>query len=68
MKSIDSKFAVQRAGRRDVSGPPGMREAEEGAYDNGVFQSRRILNGDQTDWGLDFGSDSEVLRVSLARY
>ena len=41
---------------------------EEGEYQNGVFQSHRILNGDQTDWGLDFGSDSEVLRVSLARY
>jgi beta-galactosidase GanA len=41
---------------------------EEGAYENGVFQSHRILNGDQTDWGLDFGSDSEVLRVSLTRY
>jgi beta-galactosidase GanA len=41
---------------------------EEGAYENGVFQSHRILNGDQTDWGLDFGSDSEVLRVSLAIY
>jgi Domain of unknown function (DUF5597) len=41
---------------------------EEGAHENGVFQSHRILNGDQTDWGLDFGSDSEVLRVALARY
>jgi beta-galactosidase GanA len=41
---------------------------EEGAYENGVFQSHRILNGDQTDWGLDFGSDSEVLQVSLATY
>jgi hypothetical protein len=41
---------------------------EEGEYENGAFQSHRILNGDQTDWGLDFGSDSEVLRVSLATY
>jgi hypothetical protein len=41
---------------------------EEGEYENGAFQSQRIMNGDQTDWGLDFGSDSEVLRVSLARY
>jgi hypothetical protein len=41
---------------------------EEGEYENGVFQLRRILNGDQTDWGLDFGSDPEVLRVSLAIY
>jgi beta-galactosidase GanA len=41
---------------------------EEGEYENGAFQSQRIMNGDQTDWGLDFGSDSEVLRVSLATY
>jgi hypothetical protein len=41
---------------------------EEGSYDNAVFQSHRILNGDQTDWGLDFDSDPEVLRVALATY
>ena len=41
---------------------------EEGAYEDGAFQSHRILNGDQTDWGLDFGSDSEILRVSLDTY
>jgi hypothetical protein len=41
---------------------------EEGAYENGVFKPLRILNGDQTDWGLPFSSDPEVLRVSLATY
>jgi hypothetical protein len=41
---------------------------EEGEYENGVFQLQRILNGDQTDWGLDFGSDPDLLRVSLAVY
>jgi len=41
---------------------------EEGAHENGAFQSQRILNGDQTDWGLDFGTEPEVLRVSLAVY
>jgi len=41
---------------------------EEGEYENGAFQSQRILNGDQTDWGLDFGSDPDLLRVSLAVY
>ena len=41
---------------------------EEGVDENGVFQSQRILNGDQTDWGLDFGSEPDVLRVSLAVY
>jgi beta-galactosidase GanA len=41
---------------------------EEGAYENGVFKFGRILNGDQTDWGLNFGSESLVLRVLLATY
>ncbi len=41
---------------------------EEGSYENGVFTFARILNGDQTDWGLNFSSEPEVLRVSLATY
>jgi len=41
---------------------------EEGEYKDGVFKFLRILNGDQTDWGLNFGSDPLVLRVSLATY
>jgi hypothetical protein len=38
---------------------------EEGHYDNGVFTLDRILNGDQTDWGLIFTSTPTVLRVTL---
>jgi len=41
---------------------------EEGAYEDGVFKFERILNGDQTDWGLNFGSDPDVMRVSLSTY
>src|ERR1035437_5068143 len=41
---------------------------EEGAYQNGVFQFLRIWNGDETDWGLNFGAEPLVLRVSLATY
>jgi hypothetical protein len=41
---------------------------DEGAYENGAFQFLRIRNGDETDWGLDFGSEPVVLRVSLATY
>jgi len=41
---------------------------EEGTYENGVFKFLRILNGDQTDWGLNFSSEPEVLRVSVATY
>ena len=41
---------------------------EEEAYENGVFKFLRIWNGDETDWGLNFGAEPVVLRVSLATY
>jgi len=41
---------------------------EEGTYENGIFKFVRILNGDQTDLGLNFGSEPLVLRVSVATY
>jgi beta-galactosidase GanA len=41
---------------------------EEGTYENGAFKFQRILNGDQTDWGLNFSSEPEVLRVLVATY
>ena len=41
---------------------------EEGKYENGAFKFLRILNGDQTDWGLNFGSEPTALRVSVATY
>jgi hypothetical protein len=41
---------------------------EEGTYENGAFKFMRIMNGDQTDFGLPFTSDSQLLRVSLSTY
>jgi hypothetical protein len=41
---------------------------EEIAYENGAFKFLRIWNGDETDWGLNFGAEPVVLRVSLATY
>jgi hypothetical protein len=41
---------------------------EEGTYYNGVFHAVRIWNGDQTDWGLNFGAAPVVLRVKLGTY
>jgi beta-galactosidase GanA len=43
-------------------------KVEEGTYENGAFKFIRILNGDQTDWGLNFGSEPIVLRVAVATY
>jgi hypothetical protein len=39
-------------------------KVEEGRYVEGEFAADRILNGDQTDWGLVFATPT-VLRVSL---
>jgi beta-galactosidase GanA len=39
---------------------------EEGQYQDGQFQPIRIWNGDQTDWGLNFSSAPQVLRVMLS--
>ena len=41
---------------------------EEGTYENGVFKFLRIWNGDETDWGINFGGEPVVLRVSLDTY
>lgn len=39
---------------------------EEGKFENGAFKARRILNGDETDWGgPGFGSEPAVLQTTL---
>jgi hypothetical protein len=41
-------------------------KVEEGSFDNGTFQPRRILNGDETDWGGPaFGASPVWLRATL---
>jgi hypothetical protein len=42
---------------------------EEGTYDaSGTWHMARIWNGDQTDYGLNFTSLPQVLKVTLATY
>jgi beta-galactosidase GanA len=42
---------------------------EEGTYqDDGTWKFLRVWNGDQIDWGLNFTSARQVLRVRLATY
>jgi hypothetical protein len=52
---------------------PGMRmqilSAEEGSYDDGVWKTKRLWNGDETDRGLQFHAhDPAVVRVRLGRF
>jgi beta-galactosidase GanA len=41
---------------------------DEGIYENGVFKFIRILNGDETDYGLNLRAEPIALRVSLGVY
>ena len=42
---------------------------DEGSYDaEGAWVFRRRWNGDQTDYGLNFSSATQLLRVKLATY
>jgi hypothetical protein len=41
---------------------------EEGTFENGGFRPVRIWNGDQTDWGLNFGAAPVALRVRLRTF
>ncbi|MGA7710909.1 MAG: DUF5597 domain-containing protein [Rhizomicrobium sp.] len=47
---------------------PFMSRVEEGHYDNGKWVFERVWNGDETDYGLNFTSLPQVLRVKLATY
>ncbi len=41
---------------------------DEGTYVDGEWRFRRRWNGDQTDYGLNFSSAPQLLRVKLATY
>jgi hypothetical protein len=41
---------------------------EEGTYRDGVWHFERLWNGDQSDYGLNFTSLPQILRVTLATY
>ena len=46
-----------------------MEHVEEARYDDkGRWNFLRVWNGDQTDWGLNFTDQPQVLHVKLATY
>lgn len=42
--------------------------AQEGAYENGVWKMSRLLNGDETDRGLNFHQEPEVVQIHLGKF
>jgi beta-galactosidase GanA len=64
--------ASSRVDFRPTDAAGGKRRAwvrvEEGSYVDGKWKFRRIWNGDQTDYGLNFTTAPQVLRVTLMAY
>lgn len=64
---VDASIAFHVPGRL-----PGLRmqilRAEEGAYENGTWHMKRLLNGDQTDRGLNFRHTPTAVRVRLGTF
>jgi beta-galactosidase GanA len=59
---LHSRVYINSTGKQSML----MARVEEGTYVNGKWQFRRVWNGDQTDWGLNFTSVPQVLRVRFA--
>jgi beta-galactosidase GanA len=47
---------------------PQMLKVEEGRYVHGKWVPTRLWNGDETDYGLNFGGKGSLLRVTMGSY
>jgi hypothetical protein len=47
---------------------PQMLKVEEGRYDGTRWIPTRLWNGDETDYGLNFGGKGSLLRVTMGSY
>jgi len=47
---------------------PQMLKVEEGHYDGTKWIPMRLWNGDETDYGLNFGGKGSLLRVTMGSY
>jgi hypothetical protein len=45
-----------------------MLKVEEGSYDGITWKPTRLRNGDETDYGLNFGGKGSLLRVTMGSY
>jgi beta-galactosidase GanA len=47
---------------------PQMLKVEEGRYDGTTWVPLRLWNGDETDYGLNFGGNGSLLHVTMGSY
>jgi beta-galactosidase GanA len=59
------RFALAAPGKGESAQ---LIEAQEGQFENGEWVMRRRWNGDQIDYGFNFGKEPVWLRVTMASY
>jgi beta-galactosidase GanA len=59
------RFALAAAAKGESAQ---LIEAQEGRFDNGQWVMTRRWNGDQVDYGFNFGKEPVWLRVTMASY
>jgi len=67
---VTGRYARVTFGVEKESGAHGLifDRVEEGHFEQGRWVMERLWNGDQTDYGLNFTTVPQVLRVRLATY
>jgi hypothetical protein len=59
------RFALAAPGKGESAQ---LIEAQEGRFENGRWVMTRRWNGDQIDYGFNFGKEPVWLRVTMASY
>jgi beta-galactosidase GanA len=60
---VQFALPVHSAGKQ-----PQMLKVEEGRYDGTTWVPTRLWNGDETDYGLNFGGKGSLLRITMGSY
>jgi hypothetical protein len=66
LAGFDARVTLRLAD--DASGHAQIVRAEEGRYENGEWHALRILNGDQTDRGINLRHEDTVVRIRMGTY
>ncbi|AXJ96626.1 MULTISPECIES: DUF5597 domain-containing protein [unclassified Sphingomonas] len=66
VSGIDVRIELARTVKDGRHGQ--LLRVEEGEMRGGVWHATRWLNGDETDYGLNFGPTPKLLRVTTGRY
>jgi hypothetical protein len=63
---FDTRVTLRLA--EGTTGHAQILRAEEGKYENGEWHALRILNGDQTDRGINLRHEDTVVRIRMGTY